>query len=218
MFRVGCGSAFFVRRHDAHQIMKRLILGILSAGLYFAAKGNPAVYTLSATGTGYLGDTSFSDALLIFSAVADITNITETLTPYGPTPIFLVPDTTATVSIAGVGSAIFTSPTCNFANPQNQAVGISLTNLLDILDVTSPALANYDLSSSLGPISGTPTINQYAYFETTAGNFGLTSVSSVTFQANVAPEPSTFSLLFAALVGAGIFRWRHKTMPPNKIE
>ena len=215
-------TSFFthIERHDAHHIMKRLILGVFCALSYFAAKGSPATYTFTATGTGHLGDASFSDALLVFSAVADTTNITETLTPYGPTPIFLVPDATATVSVDGVGSATFTSPTYNIVNPQVQASGISWSNLLDILYVTSPALASYDLSSSFGPITGTPGINPYAYFDTTAGIFNLSSVSSVTFQADVVPEPSTFTLLSAALVGTAIFRWRRWPIyhPPHGFQ
>src|SRR6266481_1572810 len=79
-------------------------------------------------------------------------------------------------------------------------IGDPTRNLAVLGAFTDSTLANYDLSTSIGPIMGTTAFNPYPVsFMTTLGGFSMTSVSDVTFQAVVVPEPS-----IAALIGLGL--------------
>jgi hypothetical protein len=108
-----------------------------------------------------------------------------------------VPDITATVFVSGIGTATFTIPTINVANQGIPAVGIGAPNqnLAILFANNNSAFASYDLSTSLGPITGSPTFNGLGSFGTTVGPFFLSAVSTVTFQAIVVPEPSILVLL-----------------------
>ncbi|HXR03272.1 MAG TPA: PEP-CTERM sorting domain-containing protein [Verrucomicrobiae bacterium] len=192
--------------------MKRIIIfGIIWIAFCWTAKASLIDYTLSGTGSGSLGAVPFSDTAFTITSTADTANITESL------GVFQVPDITATVFVSGLGSATFTIPTDNFDTIDfTPGAGISSPNQhRDILDISSSAFASYDLSSSLSPVTGTPSINSGTGFQTTAGNFLLSSISSVTFRADVVPEPSTFALLGVVSVGWVLWRQKHKTMPPN---
>jgi hypothetical protein len=80
--------------------------------------------------------------------------------------------------------------------------GISAPNQnMTILADSSPAFSIYDLGSSLSLVSGSPLLNPDTGFGTTAGDFSLSSVSSVSFQAEVVPEPSAFALIGLASLG-----------------
>ena len=199
-----------VRRHYAPLIMKRIIIIGIWIAFHWTAKASLIDYTLSGIGTGSLGAAPFSDVPVTITSTADTTNITVT------SGVFFAPNIAATVSVSGLGSATFTIPTRNFDNSNVAGAGISAPNQQrDILDIVSSAFASYDLSSSLGLVTGTPVINSGTGFATTVGDFSLSSISSVTFQADTVPEPSTFALLDAASVGLILWRQKHKTMTPN---
>jgi hypothetical protein len=150
------------------------------------------IYTLSSVGSGHLGTNSFFSARFTITSTADTSQIT-----HSSLGVFQVPDITATVFVSGIGTATFTIPTINVANQGLPAVGFSdPTQHLAILFANgNPAMASYDLSTSLGPITGYSSFNGFASFGTTAGGFLLSSVSTVTFQAIVVPEPSILALL-----------------------
>jgi hypothetical protein len=217
--KIGCkiSTEYTVRRHYALLFMKRIItIAIVWIALHCTAEANSVVYTLSGTGTGSLGATPFSDVVFTITSTADTANITESQLQPGPPGyyIFVVPDITATVFVSGLGAATFTIPTHNFDNFNTDIAGISASDLKgDILDINNSAFTSYDLSSSLGPLTGTPLINPGVTFQTTVGDFSLSSISFVTFQADVVPEPSTFAFLGVALFGLVLWRQRHKTMP-----
>jgi hypothetical protein len=66
---------------------------------------------------------------------------------------------------------------------------------LAILIVANSAFASYDLTTSIGPITGQAFINPGHFFSTSAGGFMLTTVApTASFQA-VVPEPSAVWLL-----------------------
>jgi hypothetical protein len=171
------------------------IVSIVSAALCWTAAASPVTYTLSGTGTGSLGADPFSDASFSITATADTSSITESL------GVFFLSDSIATLFVSGVGTATFTVPTMMVDNTAG-AAGISAPNQnMTILANYSPAFSSYDLSSSLAPVSGTPAFNPGTGFATTVGDFTLSSVSSVIFQAEVVPEPSAFPLLGLASLG-----------------
>ena len=170
-------------------------MAISSAAQAIAA---PIMYRLSATGTGQLGATPFTATPFTITSMADTSQITS------PFPaIYRVVTTSAVVAITGFPSATFTNPTTNVANNSNSSVGFSDPGQnLAILFSGSAAFAGYQLNTSIGPLSGSPSINPGANFPTSAGNFSLTQIpSNVTFEATLIPEPSTLILFATACIG-----------------
>jgi hypothetical protein len=169
-----------------------IIVSIIVAGLCWAASANQITYTLSGTGSGTLGADQFSDASFLITSIADTSGISET------DGVFSVRDSIATVFVSGLGTATFNDQTLNADNTALSATGISTYGA--ILWLNSPTFANYDLGSSLDPVAGTPFGNFGMGFSTTAGNFTLSSVSSLTFQAEMTPEPSILWIFSMGLV------------------
>ena len=141
------------RRDAAHEHLTGLaglaLVAIIVFCGYGAAQAAPIIYTISSVGSGSLGSNSFNDASFTITATADTSQIS--LLSAG---VFIVPDLSATISISGLGTATFTSAT-NFSNENTEAVGInSGPGALDILDVLNPVFETYNLSTSIGPVSG----------------------------------------------------------------
>src|SRR4051794_25746876 len=68
----------------------------------------------TATGTGSLGSSAFANALITFVQTADTNNVVTSSTTV---PFFSVQAITSTVTVAGVGTASFTSPTFTASEP-----------------------------------------------------------------------------------------------------
>lgn len=205
-----------VRFHQAMrmaQLLKKgLMLGVfICLAGYERAQANPIIYTLSGTANGSLGANSFSAASFIITSTADTSEIANN--PLFGT--FFVPNITATVFVSGLGSATFTIPTISLDNQNNASVGISAPNQNRAIVFASnnPLLSSYDLSTSLGPLTGIPHFNSSTGFGTTAGDFYLTSVTTVTFQAVEVPEqPSTLALSGIASIGLFVQLVRHRKL------
>jgi hypothetical protein len=74
-------------------------------------------------------------------------------------------------------------------NGNGPFVGAGFTNGADLLDVSSPLFANYDLRTSIGPITGKGTVPGFGSVPspTSGGDLVLNSVGDVTFIARTAP-------------------------------
>jgi hypothetical protein len=155
------------------------LIGVLLLG--GNAPAAPITYTFSATGSGWLGDTPFYNSFFQLTATADTSQISN------PSPgLFRVTDSIATVSVSGLATATFDITTINVDNQSLSRVGFSdPVQSLAILFVDNPAFATYDLSTVIGPLSGPPVFNYGDKFLTSSGNFSLTEVSTVTFEASV---------------------------------
>jgi hypothetical protein len=169
-------------------------------------------YTETATVSGSLGSTTFTGATITMIQTADPAN-GVTINPI--THTLSVLDTTSTLVITGGGlasplSASFTATTYTFSNPTATAGGFGPRlgpGIAFVLAETNEAFATYDLTTSLGPISGPSEINTGNPFATTAGSLNRNEADTVTFQAvaTAVPEPSSLALgVVAGAIGLAI--------------
>jgi hypothetical protein len=172
-----------------------------------------ATYTETVTATGTLGGVRFNDALVTLTTTADTANITSPVAGFST-----LTGTPGSVTIAGTGSATFSFDLIVFSNQISGVAGIEAhtTGSLyaDVIDTINPTFATYDLSSSIGPVTGTAFTNGGPPFATSSGALVITSTSSsATFLASTAavPEPSSFAMCgLAGVIGLVVARVRRK--------
>ena len=196
-----------------NKVIRTLTIGLAVVAALFCAvspaHATTATYTESATASGTLDGTSFTDALVTITLTGDTSTVTSTALVGPPWPSGLIEDAgTATVTVSGVGTDTFTDSMYVFDTASAEAVGITDGTLkYDALDTYDPAFATYGLTTSIGPITDSDAINPGHPFNTEGGTLVLDSVPSFesTFTATVAtPEPGSLLLLgmgFAGLLG-----------------
>lgn len=155
-----------------------------------SVKAAPIMYQYSAIASGFLGGSPFVDDPVTITAIGDTTLVTESL------PGIFFNDASATVTVTGIGSGAFTNATVAVANQNFVQVGVSDRdqNQAILFSRSNPAYATYDLTTAIGPLTGAQLFNPGLDFPTTAGDFILNSVGTVTFQATIVPETSTITL------------------------
>jgi hypothetical protein len=134
------------------------------------ANASPITYQFSGTGSGAIGGTPFTNALVLYTGTADTGDV-ETLLFMGFT-FYAVALDSLTVNIAGIGTATVTDPTEIFDIPQTiidpdgeipPLPGLilgridnppDLSSFTGMAAVFSNSLAGYDLTTAIGPISG----------------------------------------------------------------
>jgi hypothetical protein len=176
-------------------------------------------YVETTTASGSLGGSSFTNALVTMTAIADTANVM-------PIPLFNalgVDDESATVSIAGLGTATFTGTAGTHFFVNHGSLGVSPTVGLaagsiaapraDILDVTNPVFSTYGLTTSFGPVSGTTSGGGGGAFSfaTSSGPLFFDAFTAAgTFQATVVPEPSSLVLTGIAAVAGMVMGARRR--------
>lgn len=175
-----------------------------------AAQAVEIHYTHTGFGSGTLGGTSFgaaAPAAFTITAVGDTANVTSC----GGTCLYN-DNLSASISIAGVGSFDFITGTRFFSS--GSVVGFSRAGVAGLDLFNGPALAAWDMASSVGPIGGTGQLLQWwsSVVDTTGGvlEFG-DGYSDATFSATVGavPEPSTVLLMGAGLFG--LLAWSRRS-------
>ena len=184
------------------------VVALLLTGREEASAG-PITYTEQFVGSGSLNGVSFTNAQVTITAPGD----TSTVVNLGGGLFDNIVGTT-TLNVSGFGPATFTDTIAVFDNHADSRAGFADTMSVDIMNTANAAFASYDLTTSIGPLSGSPAFNPNTFFPTTLGNFNVNSVSGdSTFTAStgdVVPEPATLTLLLTGALGMVAYGWRRR--------
>jgi hypothetical protein len=166
------------------------------------ASAGPITYTEQTTGSGSLGGSNFTNALVTLVLVGDTSTI------YSDGPGVFRDLGTATVTVAGIGTTTFTDQ-MGFASIQafplagifDQTMGDTM-----LLATIDPSFATYSLGTAIGPVSNGLFYTPLESFSTTDGAFVITGTlnGTSTFTATTVPEPGSMALIgigFASLFG-----------------
>jgi hypothetical protein len=194
--------------------MKRLaflaaVACLCSGFLTGTGRAGLITYTETATGSGSLGGTAFTDAMVTVTGTGDTANVTTD--GFGNVENVI----TVTVTVAGVGTGTFTNSTRVFDNQFNAAAFEDTAIGADILGTFSvPPFDTYDLKTAIGPITNTADNFGFGFtFPTTDGNFILNSVvnNTSTFEATTGtPEPASLTLVGLGVAGIAGYGWRRR--------
>lgn len=192
------------------------MLGLCAILTAASAGASTITYTFQGTASGTAGTTSFSNETFTITFTNDTSNVVDPSCCSGD--ISSGSDTPASVFIDTLGTGMFLDTQAVFVNPSpaEQNIGIWHYNEPDWLDLVTPVAETYDLKSSVGPVTPAAAFTNVQMSGTSMassfGNLSFTSVSGVTFTANLqssaVPEPSSLALLCAGLglIAAGIRR------------
>jgi len=197
----------------------RIIASLLALAFAGSAAATPISFTFTGSGSGSLGGTAFGETAFIITALAD------TDARVGPQAgsVYYIDHTSATIELAGIGSFSFLTQTRTFVNNDVGSVGFSRGSLADSWDLYNgsfdPVFETWDMLTGIGAITSSYQLIQwggedFAPVITSAGTLEFANSDEFfgTFTAAVTPasvpEPSTFGLLSAGLIGVWLSRRR----------
>lgn len=167
---------------------------VVVAGFPVAGNADPIEFTYTGTATGSINAVPFTKAGFTIVAGGDTDNRVMLASKR------YIPNDWASITISGLGTYHLTSSTNTFFYPWNNGVGFVRDTGLDLYDGNnSPALADWDMLTSIGPATGDMYLLQWTAEHdpvmTDRGRLLINGGSCVgTFQATV-PEPCTLALL-----------------------
>jgi hypothetical protein len=169
------------------------------------------------TGTGQIGNVHFDDAYFTITAIGD-TEDRQSFDMFMSTGYSII-HRSASISINGLGTYHFITPTRTFVNNTSCVIGLAKApNKDDLLGgPKNDCLKTWDMSTSIGPVAGQVELMQW-YDEpiSTSGNTLIfdDEPTTGTFQA-IVPEPSTIALL--GMGGIGIIAWALRRRKTTRI-
>jgi len=199
-------------------MMTKTVFILAGALVALPAMGETITFTISATGSGTLGSTSFTDQIVTFTEVTDTSDITNpclgSIYDYPCAPN----QAGNTVTIGGIaGTQTISGDTFFFDNAIN-LVGISDAFFQTYLSAEGTADgATYGMTTAFGPESAGYYTVGASTLATSGGTLSLTSFSgNATFSAvlgsptSAAPEPGSLGLALVAVIplAAGLLRRR----------
>lgn len=157
-------------------------------------------YETTCVASGHLAGVPFTSVLFTLTSLADTTQVQD-IGALGVNNLSTTIQLGATTLTTIAGSS-YASKT---ALPQLATFYYSGVLVGDFFDTPniylySPLLLNYDLKTSVGPL--TPTSISNAVFETNQGLLNISTFSQPQFTATTIPEPTLLTLLAAALACA----------------
>lgn len=182
--------------------MKSLKHLLLAIALAVTAKADPIMFTYTGHGSGTLDGNAFGDTAFTITAWGDTANRTDNGSAYA-----IIHDS-ATIDLGG-NVYDFITGTRTFYNHTNNTPGFSRASGADLYNgpFGQSSLLGWDMLSSIGPVSGTTSLLQWANnggINTSGGilffNDNYTTSGTFTATVGVPDSGSTLLLIGAALL------------------
>ena len=163
-----------------------ILMALLMTAFVVNAHAAVMTFTHESAMSGHIGATYFTNARFIISAVGD----TENRKSGGW--YWYIPHDSATIYIEGVGTYDIYLPTSTFCNTTSGMVGFKRLSGSDLCDGPfSNLFKNWDMLSSIGPLSGYGGMNPWNPVQTSGGDLYMVGgrLTVVTFTATLNVDP-----------------------------
>jgi hypothetical protein len=185
--------------------MKSILVAIMALSLGPVCFAKPILFTYESAGAGSINGVAFPTTSFTITARGDTTN--RLLSFLGN---YFIAHDSAKIELDGIGTYLFTTQTHTFRNNSNFTVGFTRTGNGDLINrIENPQFNQWDMLSSIGPITDTARLLQWSdppqVFTSGGILFFNTANRLLTFTATVVPEPSSI-MLVACSIAALAFR------------